>query len=245
MYRTADNPKNRLWTRLIPTMDAFCRLDSDTTVDDPQAQQAKAQAIFRDSKKQKVDAETRKANNDRIAAFSNCLDKLKTTVEDRKAPKEVMDMAKRDEARKAKKDALEEARDAKMDARYETALEKAREEAKQTEAYRRESLENVLMYLDHTIGELVKYLTTEGWMENSIIVVASDNGGCPSLGGSNYPLRGLKHSYWEGGVKVPAFIYSESHIPEGRRGTEYNGLMHVTDWLPTLATAAGLELDGS
>lgn len=58
------------------------------------------------------------------------------------------------------------------------------------------------MYLDHTIGELVEYLTTEGWMENSIIVVASDNGGCPSLGGSNYPLRGLKHSYWEGGVKV-------------------------------------------
>ena len=58
------------------------------------------------------------------------------------------------------------------------------------------------MYLDHTVGELVEYLTTNGWMENSIIVVASDNGGCPSLGGSNYPLRGLKHTYWEGGVKV-------------------------------------------
>lgn len=64
------------------------------------------------------------------------------------------------------------------------------------------------MYLDHTIGELVEYLTTEGWMENSIIVVASDNGGCPSLGGSNYPLRGLKHSYWEGGTKVPTAVRS-------------------------------------
>lgn len=60
----------------------------------------------------------------------------------------------------------------------------------------------VLMYLDKTIGELVSYLEDEGWMENSIIVVASDNGGCPSKGGSNYPLRGIKHSYWEGGVKV-------------------------------------------
>ncbi len=58
------------------------------------------------------------------------------------------------------------------------------------------------MYLDHTIGDLVDYLETNGWMENSIIVVASDNGGCPSIGGSNYPLRGIKHSYWEGGVKV-------------------------------------------
>lgn len=58
------------------------------------------------------------------------------------------------------------------------------------------------MYLDKTIGELVAYLEKEGWMENSIIVVASDNGGCPTYGGSNYPLRGIKHSYWEGAVKV-------------------------------------------
>lgn len=64
------------------------------------------------------------------------------------------------------------------------------------------------MYLDKSIGTLVDYLEAEGWMENSIIVVASDNGGCPGAGGSNYPLRGLKHSYWEGGVKV----YMYHHI---------------------------------
>ena len=58
------------------------------------------------------------------------------------------------------------------------------------------------MYLDKTIGELVAYLEREGWMENSIIALASDNGGCPTTGGSNYPLRGMKHSYWEGAVKV-------------------------------------------
>lgn len=45
--------------------------------------------------------------------------------------------------------------------------------------------------------------------------------------------------------QVPAFVYSESHIPEERWGTEYNGLMHVTDWLPTIATGAGLELNGA
>ncbi len=62
--------------------------------------------------------------------------------------------------------------------------------------------QQVLMHLDHTIGELVDYLETEGWMENSIIVVASDNGGCLNNGGSNYPLRGTKVTYWEGGQKV-------------------------------------------
>ncbi len=61
------------------------------------------------------------------------------------------------------------------------------------------------MYLDHTIGELVDYLEAEGWMENSIIVVASDNGGCRSAGGSNYPLRGKKNTNWEGGTKVAAY----------------------------------------
>lgn len=58
------------------------------------------------------------------------------------------------------------------------------------------------MYLDKTIGQLVDYLEEEGWLDNSVIVVASDNGGCAPDGGSNVPLRGVKNSYWEGGVKV-------------------------------------------
>ncbi|CAN0234803.1 unnamed protein product, partial [Hapterophycus canaliculatus] len=66
----------------------------------------------------------------------------------------------------------------------------------------RNKCKQVLMYLDKSIGALVDYLEAEGWMENSIIVVASDNGGCASYGGSNYPLRGIKHSYWEGGNRV-------------------------------------------
>lgn len=45
--------------------------------------------------------------------------------------------------------------------------------------------------------------------------------------------------------QVPAFVYSTSHIPEERRGTTYGGMMHVTDWLPTIATAAGIELNGA
>ncbi|CAM9679299.1 unnamed protein product [Scytosiphon promiscuus] len=102
----------------------------------------------------------------------------------------------------------------------------------------------VLMYLDKSIGKLVDYLEDEGWMENTIIVMVSDNGGCPSYGGSNYPLRGIKHSYWDGGNKVPALVYSPSHIPEQAWGSEYAGLMHVTDWVPTLASAAETQLTG-
>lgn len=53
-------------------------------------------------------------------------------------------------------------------------------------------------------------LEEKGWLENSIIVVASDNGGCPSDGGCNYPLRGSKQSMFEGGTKVKhKSVYNE------------------------------------
>ena len=43
-----------------------------------------------------------------------------------------------------------------------------------------------------------------------------------------------------GGVKVDAFIYSPL-LPASTRGSIYSGLMHVTDWFPTMLALAGLE----
>ena len=55
-----------------------------------------------------------------------------------------------------------------------------------------------------------------GMMDNTLVVLASDNGGCPAYGGSNFPYRGYKHTLFEGGVRTPALVYSksESIIPE-------------------------------
>lgn len=57
---------------------------------------------------------------------------------------------------------------------------------------------------------MVNELEAIGLMENTLLIIASDNGGCPSRGGSNYPFRGFKHTLFEGGVRVPAVVYSKS-----------------------------------
>lgn len=78
-------------------------------------------------------------------------------------------------------------------------------------------MHKVLMYLDKSIGRLVDYLESEGWMDNSIVVVASDNGGCLNSGGSNFPLRGVKESYWEGGNKVNDSDGAAVDVLEGKK----------------------------
>eukprot|EP00639_Heterosigma_akashiwo_P036605 CAMPEP_0194743010 /NCGR_PEP_ID=MMETSP0296-20130528/100076_1 /TAXON_ID=39354 /ORGANISM="Heterosigma akashiwo, Strain CCMP2393" /LENGTH=536 /DNA_ID=CAMNT_0039654995 /DNA_START=262 /DNA_END=1873 /DNA_ORIENTATION=+ len=87
--------------------------------------------------------------------------------------------------------------------------------------------------MDFTFLNLMSYLQEKGMYENSVIVVASDNGGCSYKGGDNYPLRGQKQTLFEGGVRVNAFVHSPL-LPEATQGTEFDCMFHVVDWLPTL-----------
>lgn len=46
---------------------------------------------------------------------------------------------------------------------------------------------------------------------------------------NNYPLRGGKHTNWEGGVRVVAFA-SGGFLPASRHGLVLHGIMHNADW---------------
>ncbi|GFY77060.1 arylsulfatase I, partial [Trichonephila inaurata madagascariensis] len=95
--------------------------------------------------------------------------------------------------------------------------------------------------LDNSIGKLFEALHNKNMLSNTILVFASDNGGETDVSvdgySSNYPLRGKKYFIWEGGIRVPAFIWSP--LLQLRKPRVSMQLMHVTDWLPTLYRAAG------
>lgn len=96
---------------------------------------------------------------------------------------------------------------------------------------------SILSALDTSVGQLKQAMVDAQLWDNTLMIVASDNGGCSEEGGSNAPLRGGKHWMFEGGVRVPAFIYSSSLIPSAMQGTVFNELFHVTDWMPTILSA--------
>ncbi|XP_076633117.1 arylsulfatase I [Colletes latitarsis] len=100
----------------------------------------------------------------------------------------------------------------------------------------------VVSKLDQSVGEVMDALRSRGMLKNSIVLFMSDNGapteGLLSNQGSNYPLRGMKDSPWEGGIRGVAAIWSPL-IKKTKRVS--NQMMFVSDWLPTLLSAAGVD----
>ncbi|XP_034171357.1 arylsulfatase J isoform X2 [Osmia lignaria lignaria] len=116
--------------------------------------------------------------------------------------------------------------------------------------YNRRRFAGMLSKLDESVGQVVEALRKKGMLKNSIIVFSTDNGGPPAgfnlNAASNWPLRGTKNTLWEGGVRGAGLIWSPKLVSPGRVSRQ---LFHVSDWLPTLLTAAGgdpsnLTIDG-
>ena len=89
-------------------------------------------------------------------------------------------------------------------------------------------------------------LEEAGLYQDSVILFFSDNGG-PIKGwppghdtayaANNWPLRGGKYSLWEGGTRTPASITAPGILQPAATSSK---LTHVTDWFPTLLSAAGI-----
>ncbi len=102
---------------------------------------------------------------------------------------------------------------------------------------------------DHYVGNLIKYLEKTDdprrpghkLMENTYIILTSDNGGMESVPGEiitdNYPLDRGKINAKEGGVRVP-FIVTGPKIPKAKKSeVMVNGL----DFYPTILSWTGTK----
>ncbi|XP_070560380.1 arylsulfatase J-like isoform X2 [Ptychodera flava] len=100
----------------------------------------------------------------------------------------------------------------------------------------------MLAAVDDSIGMVVQALKANHMYDNSIIIVTTDNGGAVDgqMGNdaSNWPLRGSKHTLWEGGIRGTAFL----HSPLFRLADPpmiVTEMIHISDWMPTLYHIAG------
>ena len=118
-------------------------------------------------------------------------------------------------------------------------------EAKGTGLHRR-IVAGMVACLDEGMGNVTDALKSAGMMKDTVIFFTADNGG-PAEGfnsnmASNWPLRGMKRTLWEGGVRATAFITGA-----GLRKTGYvsHAMLHVTDIPISLLALAlnGLDAD--
>lgn len=109
----------------------------------------------------------------------------------------------------------------------------------------RRTFAGMLSAVDEGIGNVTQALKAKGMFDNTLFIFTSDNGGPTETGdhagARNWPLRGGKHSVWEGGVRATAFISGKGISSQ----PDYTGLMHGADWFTTLADVAGYDLTGT
>eukprot|EP00040_Diaphanoeca_grandis_P042901 m.266368 g.266368 ORF g.266368 m.266368 type:complete len:678 (+) comp66964_c0_seq1:198-2231(+) len=99
--------------------------------------------------------------------------------------------------------------------------------------------------VEYVVKNTTMELNNTGLWSNTIIVFSTDNGGTfehgpPVPGSSNFPLRGHKYSWFEGGIRAASFV-SSPLLPMGVRGTINTDILHISDWYATFAVLGGID----
>ena len=88
--------------------------------------------------------------------------------------------------------------------------------------------------MDDAVGKVVDTLKGAGVWENTLLFFISDNGGPLAQSAVNTPLRGGKHQYYEGGIRVPFLVCWPGQLKPGESQATVSSL----DILPTALAAA-------
>jgi len=101
----------------------------------------------------------------------------------------------------------------------------------------------VIETMDDTVGRLLAKIEALGLVNNTLVIVTSDNGGLHVPEGPhatithNTPFRAGKGFLYEGGLRIPLIVRWPGKIPAGR---VFDAPVVNTDWLATLLDCTGL-----
>jgi arylsulfatase A-like enzyme len=91
---------------------------------------------------------------------------------------------------------------------------------------------------DQAIARVLKFLDESGLAGNTLVLFTSDNGGAGGMT-ANTPLREVKGTFYEGGLRVPMIARWPGVI---KAGAVSDAMVNVVDLYPTFAEFAGAKL---
>lgn len=96
----------------------------------------------------------------------------------------------------------------------------------------------LLAQVDFEIGRVLAAIRARGEWSNTLIVVASDNGGTNQMKDNNAPYSGIKGEFLEGSLRTPLIV----RWPDQRNaGQTRDAIVAIQDIYPTILTAAGIS----
>jgi arylsulfatase B len=89
--------------------------------------------------------------------------------------------------------------------------------------------------LDQNVGRLTEHLKKTGEADNTVIIFMNDNGGSTeTVHALNAPFWGHKGTFWEGGIRVPMFVYGLDIVAQ-----DYPHPVSALDIMPTMMALGG------
>jgi len=102
--------------------------------------------------------------------------------------------------------------------------------------YKRQGTMAAITDMDNAIGNILQVIEDAGKKDNTLVIFMSDNGG--GGGSSNYPLRGGKSNFFEGGIRVPCIIKWPAKIAGDQVIDNFLSSLEI---FPTILSATGID----
>jgi uncharacterized protein (TIGR02145 family) len=96
--------------------------------------------------------------------------------------------------------------------------------------------------IDDGVGSILDKLEEKNILDDTLIFFLTDNGGASSNASNNYPLRGFKSSFYEGGIRVPFTMSWPAVVP---KGVTYDHPVSSMDMMATAVAEAGVTAENN